>query len=124
MSTRFDAGASRGRGIGEGPGLWAVLVLGSLFLAVGAAHAEAPAAGSGAAAEATGEVGAAGRVVHRFTPPVAAPVGASDLGAPRALRRDTLIRPCDSPGSGCRAAQASTPQIETPPIVPGSGPPQ
>lgn len=82
------------------------------------------AAGAGGAARLEGEVGAAGRVVDRFTPPVAAPIAAANLGAPRALERGALVRPCDSPGSGCRNPAPSTPQIVTPPIVPGTRPPR
>jgi len=68
-------------------------------------------------------VGAAGRVVERFAPPVAAPIEAGENVKPFPLSRGALIRPCDTPGSGCRNPSPVQPGVVVPPIVPGTRPP-
>ncbi len=67
--------------------------------------------------------GPAGRVVERFAPPVAAPLDSSTIARPYSAARGPLLRPCDTPGSGCRNPSASTPQAGVPPIGPGTRPP-
>lgn len=67
--------------------------------------------------------GPAGRVVERFAPPVAAPIDSSTAYRPYSTSRGSLLRPCDTPGSGCRNPSPSTPQVEVPPIGPGTRPP-
>jgi len=70
-------------------------------------------------------VGPAGKVVDRFAPPVAAPIAAAQEAQPFALSKGQLIRPCDTPGSGCRnATQVQQPPVVVPPIIPGTRPPQ
>lgn len=69
-------------------------------------------------------VGLAGRVVERFAPPVAAPIEAVGNPVPVALSRGPLLRPCDTPGSGCQNVQPTSTQVGVPPIVPGTRPPQ
>ncbi|MBK7949033.1 MAG: hypothetical protein IPK00_09870 [Deltaproteobacteria bacterium] len=72
---------------------------------------------------AEGEVGVAGRVVTRFAPPVAAPVDPTSATIPLSLSRSPLLRPCDTPGSGCRNPQAASTPVGVPPIGPGTRPP-
>jgi hypothetical protein len=79
---------------------------------------------SARATELEAPVGPAGKVVLRFAPPVAAPIDAAPSGQPLGLSRSALIRPCDSPGSGCRNPQPVTPQVSVPPVVPGTRPPR
>ena len=67
--------------------------------------------------------GPAGRVVERFAPPVAAPMDPSTMTRPFTSARGALLRPCDTPGSGCRNPSASTPPAGVPPIGPGTRPP-
>ncbi len=67
--------------------------------------------------------GPAGRVVERFAPPVAAPIDPSTTAQPFSTSRGSLLRPCDTPGSGCRNPSPSTPQVGVPPIGPGTRPP-
>lgn len=67
--------------------------------------------------------GPAGRVVERFAPPVAAPIDPSTTARPYSTSRGSLLRPCDTPGSGCRNPSPSTPQVGVPPIGPGTRPP-
>lgn len=67
--------------------------------------------------------GPAGRVVERFAPPVAAPIDPSTMTRPFSSARGPLLRPCDTPGSGCRNPSPSTPQVGVPPIGPGTRPP-
>ena len=67
--------------------------------------------------------GPAGRVVERFAPPVAAPIDPSTMTRPFTSARGALLRPCDTPGSGCRNPSASTPPAGVPPIGPGTRPP-
>ena len=71
-----------------------------------------------------GEVGVAGPVVDRFAPPVAAPIAPGSPGQPLAQALGPVLRPCDTPGSGCRNPQPSSPQVVVPPIVPGTRPPR
>ena len=67
--------------------------------------------------------GPAGRVVERFAPPVAAPIEPSTMPRPFTSARGALLRPCDTPGSGCRNPSASTTPAGVPPIGPGTRPP-
>lgn len=67
--------------------------------------------------------GPAGRVVERFAPPVAAPIDPSTPAQPFTTARGSLLRPCDTPGSGCRNPSPSTPGAGVPPIGPGTRPP-
>lgn len=109
---------------------------GSLFaLALcmaGAAGAEEPVAAGSAfdrafstpAPARKNEVGIAGKVVDRFTPPVAAPIDPGSPGQPLAQTTGPILRPCDTPGSGCRNPQPISPQVGVPPIVPGTRPPR
>ena len=97
----------------------------------GAAAAEQPPAGaafdrifSPATPSREGGVGIAGPVVDRFAPPVAAPIAPGSPGQPFAQALGPVLRPCDSPGSGCRNPQPSSPQVVVPPIVPGTRPPR
>lgn len=110
---------------------WAVVVLGLVLGFSAAAKAEgsdgrdaagvdrvfAPMGAAGANA-----VGLAGKVVHRFTPPVASPVSPAVQTIPDALTRGPLIRPCDSPGSGCRNPVSPSTAVGVPPIGPGGRP--
>lgn len=68
-------------------------------------------------------VGVAGRVVERFTPPVAAPIDGGLNPVPVTALRASVLRPCDTPGSGCQNVQAVSTQVGVPPIVPGTRPP-
>ncbi|MEZ4281654.1 MAG: hypothetical protein R3F21_18785 [Myxococcota bacterium] len=97
----------------------------------GAASAEEPAAGSAfdrvfstTSPDQEGEVGIAGLVVERFAPPVAAPIAPGSPGLPLAQAQGPVLRPCDTPGSGCRNPQPNAPQVVVPPIVPGTRPPR
>lgn len=110
----------------------AACVLSILSFAIGASRASAQAA-PGAAFDrafapnglgADPTIGAAGKVVNRFAPPVAAPVAAGTSGFPQLAERGSILRPCDSPGSGCRNPQSSTPAASVPPIGPGTRPPR
>ena len=67
--------------------------------------------------------GPAGRVVERFAPPVAAPIDTSTPAQPFTTARGSLLRPCDTPGSGCRNPSPSTTGAGVPPIGPGTRPP-
>ncbi len=69
-------------------------------------------------------VGVAGKVVDRFTPPVAAPIDSTSPGQPLAQTTGPVLRPCDTPGSGCRNPQPISSQVGVPPIVPGTRPPR
>ncbi len=66
----------------------------------------------------------AGKVVDRFAPPVAAPIETRSPGQPLAQTTGPLLRPCDTPGSGCRNPSPVTTQVVVPPIVPGTRPPR
>lgn len=77
---------------------------------------------TGPAAEVGG--GLAGKVVDRFTPPVAAPMATRSPGQPLAQATGPLLRPCDTPGSGCRNPSPISPQVVVPPILPGTRPPR
>lgn len=97
----------------------------------GAASAEEPAAGSvfdrmfsTTSPSREGALGVAGPVVDRFAPPVAAPIAPSSPGQPLAQALGPVLRPCDTPGSGCRNPQPNSPQVVVPPIVPGTRPPR
>ena len=68
--------------------------------------------------------GLAGKVVDRFAPPVAAPIDTRSPGQPLAQTSGPLLRPCDTPGSGCRNPSPVTRQVVVPPIVPGTRPPR
>lgn len=113
--------------------MWVAIFVAGLVLATPAAFAEevppaaAPAFDREFSTRAAGQaapVGPAGKVVLRFAPPVAAPLEPAASGQPLGLSRSALIRPCDSPGSGCRNPQPVTPQVGVPPIVPGTRPPR
>lgn len=98
---------------------------------VGVASAEEPQAGSAfdrmfspTSPSQEGEVGVAGPVVDRFAPPVAAPIAPGSPGQPLAQTLGPVLRPCDTPGSGCRNPQPNSPQVVVPPIVPGTRPPR
>jgi len=75
---------------------------------------------TGPAAEVGG--GLAGKVVDRFAPPVAAPLDTRSPGQPLAQTTGPVLRPCDTPGSGCRNPSPIAPQVVVPPIVPGTRP--
>jgi hypothetical protein len=97
----------------------------------GTAPAEEPASGSAfdrmfssTSPSREGDVGVAGPVVDRFAPPVAAPIAPGSPGQPIAQALGPVMRPCDTPGSGCRNPQPSSPQVVVPPIVPGTRPPR
>ncbi len=77
---------------------------------------------TGPAAEVGG--GLAGKVVDRFAPPVAAPMDTRSPGQPLAQTTGPLLRPCDTPGSGCRNPSPIAPQVVVPPIIPGTRPPR
>lgn len=68
--------------------------------------------------------GLAGKVVDRFAPPVAAPIDTRSPGQPLAQATGPLLRPCDTPGSGCRNPSPNTTQVVVPPILPGTRPPR
>lgn len=76
-------------------------------------------------------IDAAGKVVDRFAPPVAAvPTGGLAMnGAQRSVGSSIggVRQPCDSPGAGCRntfgGARPPTPPAN-PPIIPGQRPPR
>ncbi|MEZ4331135.1 MAG: hypothetical protein R3F35_05260 [Myxococcota bacterium] len=74
--------------------------------------------------EGDSKIGVAGRVVERFAPPVAAPIDGLRNPVPVALTRGAVLRPCDTPGSGCQNVQPASTQVGVPPIVPGTRPPQ
>lgn len=113
------------RGIRVLAATWAFGLIGG----VSTAHAEEPAGSAfdrtfspvGSAAQ--DAVGVAGRVVTRFTPPVAAPHAPGATTIPIALSRGPVLRPCDIPGSGCRNAQTASTTVGVPPIGPGTRPP-
>lgn len=111
-----------------------ILVLVGAFLlgligGISTARAEEPAGPafdrtfSTVAPTAEGGVGVAGRVVTRFAPPVAAPVDPASTTIPVSLTRGPLLRPCDTPGSGCRNPQVASTPVGVPPIGPGTRPP-
>jgi hypothetical protein len=108
--------------------LWTLMAIGI----AGAAHAEEPVAPGSAfdrtfsatSPDRANEVGVAGKVVDRFTPPVAAPIDPGSPGQPLAQTLGPVLRPCDTPGSGCRNPQPISPQVGVPPIVPGTRPPR
>lgn len=115
-------------------GLAGTLISGILLAGVAVAEersAEAVSAGPAfdRAFSATGpaqEVGGglAGKVVDRFAPPVASPMSTRSPGPPLAQTVGPLLRPCDTPGSGCRNPSPSSPQVVVPPILPGTRPPR
>jgi hypothetical protein len=83
------------------------------------------------AAKSNAGVGAAGKVVARFAPPVAAPLQ-TQTRIPYASTLDVgaLIKPCDTPGSSCRNLSVTgtpppppSPMVPNPPIIPGRLPP-
>ena len=79
-----------------------------------------------ASAQSNAGVGAAGKVVNRFAPPVASPPPRVDINVASALDVGVLIQPCDTPGSGCRVISAPPgvpPSQGNPPIIPGRLPP-
>ncbi|MFO0689874.1 MAG: hypothetical protein U0900_14350 [Myxococcota bacterium] len=110
-----------------------LVLLGTLTLglmgALPSARAEEPTGAafdrtfSTVAPTAEGGVGVAGRVVTRFAPPVAAPVDPASTTIPVALTRGPLLRPCDTPGSGCSNPQVASTPVGVPPIGPGTRPP-
>lgn len=114
------------------PGLRAGMLVAFVLGWAGAGQAEEPVAAapafdrafSAASPTQTIEGGIAGKVVQRFTPPVAAPIDPGSPGQPLAQTTGAVLRPCDTPGSGCRNPQANTPQVVVPPIVPGTRPPR
>jgi hypothetical protein len=69
-------------------------------------------------------IGPAGRVVDRFAPPVAS-AGAAPLALAAASQPfgmdGGVLRPCDTPGSGCRNL-TGTAGPPNPPILPGVRP--
>lgn len=80
-----------------------------------------------AAAEEGPGVGAAGKVVERFAPPVASGAGASAFAAGtdgRGALSVNALRPCDDPGAACRnlgGPRSATVPIN-PPIIAGGRP--
>ncbi len=106
-------------GLGSAAGTAGAAIAGAGVSATGAFD-EAFGAGEGLAVDA---VDAAGKVVERFAPPVAA-VGGSALSVaaaaqPFGVSSGNVRRPCDSPGAGCQSLRGG---LTNPPFTPGVRP--
>jgi hypothetical protein len=88
----------------------------------------AAAAGAGAAAaqafdEALGSGGGAAPAAARFAPPVGgdSPLQVASASQPFGFDEDSPLRPCDTPGSGCRnligGVGPTPPNVQTPPPI-------